>query len=232
MGFLSKAISSAKAAVAPAAASAATGFNPYVTAGISAFGNVAGGYMQSKMSAEQAKLNREFQERMSSTAYQRAAADLEAAGLNRILALGSPASTPGGAMGQVANFGQVGSDWAGGMQAGAQAQSTAAGVHQTMAQTDKIIQETKNLSQRQKILLQQSELWNTIGPILVQTGRDFNSLLTMTKDTAFLQTLINDAMSATKAEGEALRQVIINYYGEAKEGVVDFANSIMDYIGK
>lgn len=44
-----------------------------------------------------------FQERMSSTAYQRATKDLEAAGLNRILALGKPATTPGGAQQTVQN---------------------------------------------------------------------------------------------------------------------------------
>ncbi len=80
--------------VAPATALALSQIGGNVLSGI--FGSISG-RRQNKQAREEAARNRAFQERMSSTAYQRAAKDLEAAGLNRILALGSPSSTPGGA---------------------------------------------------------------------------------------------------------------------------------------
>lgn len=51
-----------------------------------------------KFSADQAQLDRDWQERMSNTAYQRAVADMKAAGINPALAYSQGgATTPGGA---------------------------------------------------------------------------------------------------------------------------------------
>lgn len=64
--------------------------------------SIVGGLLSGAFSSRQATMNRNFQERMSNTSYQRSMADMRAAGLNPILAYKTGgASTPSGAQGSM-----------------------------------------------------------------------------------------------------------------------------------
>lgn len=84
----------------------AGGWSTLGTAALAGGTDILGTYMQNEANAKQAALNRDFQERMSSTAYQRAVKDMKQAGLNPMLAgiNSSPASSPGGAQAQMQNI--------------------------------------------------------------------------------------------------------------------------------
>lgn len=73
-------------------------------AGISAGANLIGGLFTNQANSAQAQANRDFQAQQSGTSYQRAVADMQAAGLSPMLAYSQGgASTPTGATAQMQN---------------------------------------------------------------------------------------------------------------------------------
>lgn len=64
-------------------------------------GSLVSGAVSGLFGHSSAQSQMRFQEKMANTQYQRAASDLEKAGLNRILALGSPAAAPSGALASI-----------------------------------------------------------------------------------------------------------------------------------
>jgi len=76
---------------------------PFLQVGTAA-ASLLGGVISNAMNAREAKRNRQFQERMSSTAHQREVADLRAANINPSLRSLGGASTPGGDRAEMQDF--------------------------------------------------------------------------------------------------------------------------------
>lgn len=184
-------------------------------AAIGAGASLLGGLMSSSSSAKQAKAQMAFQERMSNTAYQRAADDLEAAGLNRILALGSPASTPGGAMGQVPNFGSAMAEGAG---AGISLMSSAQQIKQSEATIKNIIAQTSLTNTKAGTELAKSEVFKAIAPIIAQAGKDFGALVKFIRDPNRLEEAAMLFDRATDSVLNSLDTVLFDIYGSRYEG--------------
>lgn len=188
-------------------------------AAIGAGAGLLGGQMSAKASAREAEKNRQFQEAMSRTAYQRAAEDLEAAGLNRILALGSPASTPPGAMAQIPNFGSVLAEGAG---AAVGAMSSAQQVKQSEATIDKLLADTKLTETRRYQELEKTKVWQAIAPIIANAGKDFGTLIDFLKNPSTLRDFMGAANVTITNVGTGvmgtLDEVLTEIYGGNYQG--------------
>lgn len=115
-------------------------------------GGVAGSLLSYFGARSNAREQMSFQRDMSNTAYQRAAKDLEAAGLNRVLALGNPASTPAGAQGAVPDFGDTVTR---GYSAKSQADVNKQQVELLAAQKQKALTETELTEMQKELVLPQ-----------------------------------------------------------------------------
>jgi len=183
--------------------------------GIAAIGDLFGSNQQGKYNAKEAQKNRDWQTEMSNTAYQRAAADLEAAGLNRILALGSPAATPSGATAAI-EAPKLGSTGVAGYNAGVAASTAKQNIEQSKATEALQKEQTNTEKMQQHLVKEQANQSSTQSLLNVASARQANANATKNELYNPIQKLGNEMLEKLTNFGRSSAKELTNTAEEVR----------------